>query len=170
MSLAGFGPRRPFGVRRVRCQGAGRPGCGTGGESLKRGRALLSWRRKGMPPNKEPPGPRSHANQRALKAPGQRRPSLAEPRRGRLCHNTPQAPSFFAKEQHQRVLYTLTTACSRQGKPEARGLGTLRKLADVTSWVRATAQVPPDERRASQSGANPTCSASNGGAERGGAR
>ena len=30
MFFAGFGHRRPFGVRRVRCKGAVRPGCGTG--------------------------------------------------------------------------------------------------------------------------------------------
>ena len=65
-----------------------------------------------MPPHTEPPGHRSHANHRALKAPGQRRPSLAEPRRCLLCHNTPQAPSFFDKEQHQRMLYTLTKRCT----------------------------------------------------------
>ena len=27
-----------------------------------------------------------------------------------LCHHTPEAPSFFDKEQHQRGLWTLTRA------------------------------------------------------------
>jgi hypothetical protein len=40
---------------------------------------------------------------------------------------------------------------------------------EVTPWVRATVQVPPDERPTGPSGANPPCSTSQGSAERGGA-
>jgi hypothetical protein len=45
----------------------------------------------------------------------------------------------------------------------------LMKFVIDTQWVGATAQVPPNQRLASRSGANPTCSASHEGAERGGA-
>ena len=44
------------------------------------------------------------------------------------------------------------------------------KLVDVPQWVRAKAQVPPDERLASRSEANSTCTPSNGSAELEGTR
>jgi hypothetical protein len=57
---------------------------------------------------------------------------------------------------------------------EARNLGIergLMKLVTVTQWVRAdTAQVPPDQRLATRSGANSTCTPSNGSTELEGAR
>jgi hypothetical protein len=109
---AGVGPRRPCGVRRVTCQGAVRPGCGAGCASLTRGRGLHHRRMKRLPPHTSPPGPRSHANQRASKAPRKRRPSLAAPRRRPRCHHAPEAPSVFHTSQHRRVLCKLTKACS----------------------------------------------------------
>ena len=57
-----------------------------------------------MPPNKAPPGHRSHANQRALKAPRKRRPSLAEPRRCPLCHNTPEGPVSSTRHRTKGVV------------------------------------------------------------------
>jgi hypothetical protein len=44
------------------------------------------------------------------------------------------------------------------------------KWVDVTQWVRARAQVPPDESRASKSVANSTCTPSNGSTELEGAK
>jgi hypothetical protein len=57
---------------------------------------------------------RSHAHQRALQTPRQRRPSLADPRQCARCHNTSEAPSVFYTEQHRKGLYTLTRAWSRR--------------------------------------------------------
>jgi hypothetical protein len=62
-------------------------------------------------------------------------------------------------------------AWSRQEKPEARGLEKSHETRCCDPVGESDrAQVPPDERRAIRSGANPTCSTSHGGAERGGAR
>jgi hypothetical protein len=60
---------------------------------------------------------------------------------------------------------------SRQGKPETLGVrANLMKLVAVTQWVRAQAQVPPDQSLASRSGVTFTCTPSNGRTELDGTR
>ena len=73
--------------------------------------------------------------------------------------------------QSPRHIPGRTRHWSRQGKPETVGVrANLMKLVAVTQWVRAQAQVPPDQSLASRSGVPSTCPPSNGRTELEGTR
>ena len=93
MLFAGCGHRFPS----VRC--SPRAGQERGSARVRIGMSVAHTGSRPSPQEDEAPATtqgtarhRSHANQRALKAPRKRRPSLAAPRRCSRCHNAPEAP------------------------------------------------------------------------------